>query len=251
MESSIYRNKINNPLPLPRAFYLQNTLTVAQCLLNCLLVHDSPDGMTIGRISETEAYTSDDPACHAFTRRTERNAAMFGPPGHAYMHLNYGLHWCFNAVTAPENVAEAVLIRAVEPLVGLELMRRRRGLSTVENQVKSSIKNAGNNGMENEFGNQSEDQTVKSKETEAKQHRKYCHFLCGGPGKLSVAFGMTAACNRFDLTDGQRLWLAEPAEDVGYAEAENIIESSRIGITRAADYPWRFTLRNDPYISRK
>lgn len=241
-------NTFSHPAPLPRSFYLQDTLAAARRLLNCLLVHDSPDGLTIGRISETEAYTRDDPACHAFTRRTLRNAAMFGPPGHAYMHLNYGLHWCFNAVTAPEEVAEAVLIRAVEPLVGMELMCIRRGLSILED---STVENLTGEGLAEGPAKSLLGDSLAGSANPAKLHLKRCHFLCGGPGKLSVAFGMTAAFNHFDLTTGRGLWLAPPAEDMGYAQAEDIMATPRIGITKAADYPWRFTLRNDPYVSRK
>ena len=222
--------------PLPRDFYLQNTLDAARRLLNCLLVHDSPDGLTLGRISETEAYTHDDPACHAFTRKTLRNAPMFGPPGHAYMHLNYGLHWCLNAVTAPEHIAEAVLIRAVEPLVGVELMQQRRGMQA---EQIAEIRHKIQGGTEKEAAKM------------ARAQAKLGQFLCGGPGKLTAAFGLSSACNHFDLTTGQRLWLALPPEQIGYAAPEDIVASGRIGITKAADYPWRFYVRHDPYISKK
>lgn len=213
---------------LPREFYLQDTLVVAKRLLNCLLVHDSPDGLTVGRISETEAYTHNDPACHAFTRKTTRNAAMFGPPGHAYLHLNYGLHWCFNAVTAPEDVAEAVLVRALQPLVGVELMRHRRGLP-----------------QEEPLSDKTDPAYF------ARQRVKTGNFLCGGPGKLSVAMGITSPLNTLDLTSGRTLWIAPPTAQTGYAESGDIVETTRIGITKAADYPWRFYLRNEPYLSRR
>lgn len=153
------------PRRLPRSWFARPTLTVARDLLGMVLVHQAPDGTTAGRIVEVEGYIGeDDPACHAAPGPTARNAPLYGPAGVAYVYLNYGLHHLMNVVTERKGYPAAVLIRALEPLDGLALMRRRR--------------------------------TAQG----APPHRVTPHTICQGPGNLSVAMGITLALNRVVVT---------------------------------------------------
>jgi DNA-3-methyladenine glycosylase len=150
---------------LPRAFYARPTLDVARDLLGKVLVHETPAGVASGIIVETEAYIGEsDPACHAAPGPTKRNAPLYGPPGVAYVYLNYGIHYLVNAVTEPDGWPAAVLIRALEPLEGEELMRRRRANGTA---------------------------------------KRAAHFespaLCRGPGNLTRALGISLNQNLRDL----------------------------------------------------
>jgi DNA-3-methyladenine glycosylase len=154
----------SGPAVLPSSFYNRPTLTVAEALLGKVLVHRTPAGITAGMIVETEAYIGeDDPACHAAPGPTLRNAPLYGPPGVAYVYLNYGIHYLVNAVTEAEGHPAAVLIRALEPIDGLALMRRRRAPD----------------------GRHIDD-----------------HNLCRGPGNLTRALGITLAENQLNLQRG-------------------------------------------------
>ena len=167
---------------LPREFYARPTLTVARDLIGKVLVHDRGGQPASGIIVETEAYIGEsDPACHAAPGLTLRNAPLYGPPGFAYVYLNYGIHCLVNAVTEPEGSPAAVLIRALEPLDGEAVMRRRRARGTARRP-----------------------QDLSSAE------------LCRGPGNLSRALAISLKDNRADLT-GSHLRIEDrglPAREV-------------------------------------
>jgi DNA-3-methyladenine glycosylase len=221
---------------LDQILYLLPTLTVARQLIGCILRHETADGVASGRIVETEAYLHDDPACHAYRGETPRNRSMFGPPGRSYVYLAYGLHCCFNAVTAPEGVAEAVLIRALEPLEGIELMRQRRS------GAFTGIDRRDRRGREQPYTGHPVDLVYSCKNVRKPLDSK----LACGPGNVTKALGISKAQDGIDLTSGPLTILSRPA---GEREPE-VIATSRIGITRGVEYPWRFLLKGSRAVSR-
>ncbi len=176
-------------------FYARPVQEVAADLVGCVVRH----GTGAGRIVEVESYHQSEPACHAFVGVTPRTRVLFGAPGNAYVYRSYGIHACLNAVTEPEGVGAAVLIRALEPLEGVEEMRARRGVARDEQ-------------------------------------------LCSGPGKLTQALGIGLELNDTSLLDGPiRLEQGSPAR---------VVRGQRIGITKAADLPWRFCDADSAHVSR-
>jgi len=182
---------------LPTGFYARPVLDVARALLGCVVRH----GDAAGVIVETEAYHASEPACHAHVGLTARTHVLFGPPGRAYVYRSYGIHALLNCVAEPEGVGAAVLIRALEPVTGLEAMRARRGLDREED-------------------------------------------LCSGPGKLTQALGIGLGANATDLATGPVRVEPGPAAPLPF------VAGPRIGITKAAELPWRFCAVGSRCLSR-
>ena len=201
-------------VPVPQAFYEQATLDVARALIGKTLTRRTVRGVTAGIIVEVEAYAGAiDPASHAFRALTPRNRSMFGPAGRAYVYLSYGMHCCINVVTEREGEAAAVLVRALQPTYGMALMRERRGVGIGDRD------------------------------------------LCRGPGRLCQALDITRAQDGVDLTVGpgsdgtdelDGLWVAET---VDWPVDTTVTTSPRVGITRAVDWPWRYYVAGNRFVS--
>jgi DNA-3-methyladenine glycosylase len=201
---------------LRRPFFNRPTLDVAKDLIGKVLVHETRAGLASGVIVEAEAYIGEsDPACHAAPGPTARNAPLYGPPGIAYVYLNYGIHYLVNAVTEAEGWPAAVLIRALEPLDGVPLMRRRRALRRRSGQPAD--------------GRRPSDFAIDD--------------LCRGPGNLTRALGIDLRQNLSDLT-GSALRI----EDRG-GPRRPLAWSRRIGINVGVEQEWRVTAADSRAIS--
>jgi DNA-3-methyladenine glycosylase len=182
-------------------FYDRSVHDVARDLVGCTVRH----GSTAGRIVEVESYHMEEPACHAYVGLTPRTRVLFGPPGRAYVYFSYGVHALVNAVCEPEGIGAAVLIRALEPVDGIDLMRERRGVEPL-------------------------------------------HELCNGPGKLTQALGIGLDLNDTSLLGDGPIEILPPA--VAGERPDTLAVGERIGITKAADLPWRFCDPRSPSVSR-
>ena len=184
---------------MTEAFYARPVNEVARDLVGCTLRH----GDCAGRIVEAESYHQSEPASHAYAGLTPRTRTLFGAPGLAYVYRSYGIHACLNAVAEEDGVGAAVLIRALEPVEGLEEMRERRGVERPED-------------------------------------------LCSGPGKLTQALGIWLDLDGTSLIDGPITIEPRPAD----AREPEIVIGERVGITKAADLPWRFCDATSRHVSR-
>jgi len=180
------------------ADFIHDAPVMARALIGVTLLVDGVGG----RIVETEAYDREDPASHTYSGPTKRNMSMFGPPGRAYVYRSYGIHWCLNFVCREEGHGAGVLIRAIEPLVGIETMQERRGLHDLR-------------------------------------------LLCSGPGRVGQALGIRHELN------GCRLDRAPFEVRLPDQPPEAIAQGPRIGISKAADVPWRFGLAGSKFLSKR
>jgi len=210
--------------PLTSDFYNRPTLDVTADLIGKVLVHQTRAGVAAGMIVEAEAYIGeDDPACHAAPGPTKRNEPLYGPPGVAYVYLNYGMHYLVNAVTEAKGAPAAVLIRALAPLDGIPLMLKRRLCQSQVALRPDGTALTDGSPKANRPGARGRANRKPIREAE----------LCRGPGNLTKALGISLAENRLDLTSS-RLWI----EDRGL-NAGRLNWGTRIGINVGTERPWR------------
>jgi DNA-3-methyladenine glycosylase len=214
---------------LPREFFDRPSTEVAPDLLGCVLWHASPAGLVAVRLVEVEAYRgSIDPASHAYRGKTARNAVMFGPAGHAYVYFSYGMHYCVNLVCQPPDLGEAVLIRAGAVVEGADLARRRRyGLPDADADGAAAA-GSGKNGRQRE------------------------RDLARGPGRLCQALGVDRSQDGADVcAPGGPVGISPPEafDQPEVTASADIRTGPRVGISRAADRPWRYWLADDSHVS--
>jgi len=202
-------------MKLERSFYERNTLIVARELLGCVLVHVTPEGMTKGRIVETEAYMGpEDKGAHSYGgRHTPRMDPLYKTGGFAYIYQLHGYNYCINVVTQKEGMPQAVLIRALEPVENLKLMAKRRKID-ISDAKRSKLKN-----------------------------------LTNGPSKLCQAMNINTSLNGIDLC-GDEIFITN---QIGLRSKEEIIGAPRVNIDYAEEYRdklWRFSLRGNAFVSK-
>ncbi len=197
---------------LPREFFAGHSLEVAPRLLGCVLEHETDAGLVAVRLTEVEAYEGAlDPASHSYRGRTARNGVMFGGPGYSYVYFTYGMHWCVNIVCLPPGTASAVLIRAGQVVAGVPLAVSRRSAGRARPSALAERE------------------------------------LARGPARLCQALGIDRAQNGLDVCSAESaLRIRAGAAGAGPVD---ISQGPRVGISKAADWPWRFWLTGDPTVS--
>jgi DNA-3-methyladenine glycosylase len=249
---------------LPRGFFAGSSLEVAPRLLGCVLEHETSEGLVAVRLTEVEAYDgADDPASHAYRGRTARNAVMFGEPGHAYVYFTYGMHFCANLVCRPEGTASAVLLRAGRVIEGIPLASARRAASP--NGARRGAGHPGQpgggssdpgpggsggrgdlsgSGAPGDLGRPA-DAGRPGVVSPAVQRE-----LARGPARLCQALGIDRGLDGADVCDPASPLRIRPAQELGSGgPAPDVSHGPRVGISAAADRPWRFWLTGDPTVS--
>jgi len=203
--------------PLARSFYLRPTLLVARELLGKLLVRRINKRTLIGRIVEVEAYLGErDPASHAYRGETQRNSVMFREGGYLYVYFTYGMHFCCNVVTESAGIGRAVLLRALEPISGIETMAANRSIDIDARRDHDAIISRRNRELTN------------------------------GPAKLCQALAIARKENGTDLC-GDCIWISDGPNFRGHG----IVRSRRIGIRVGTERLWRFYAKGNPFVSRR
>jgi DNA-3-methyladenine glycosylase len=180
------------------------SLQAAPLLLGWRIVRSTPAGIIKLKIVETEAYHQDDPASHSYRGMTARTAPMFEAGGTIYVYFTYGMHYCLNFVTGPKGVGEGVLIRAGEPMDGTEIMKKNRGVESI-------------------------------------------NMLANGPAKLTQALGINSTELSGKILNKSSISLEAPADIL---TAKDIVTSRRVGIRQAVENPWRFYIKDNPFVSK-
>lgn len=194
-----------NYTPLPLKFYLRDTITVSKELLGKIIVRKTVKKILTARIVETEAYIGEhDPACHAYQKKTERNKIMYDKGGMVYVYFIYGNYYCFNIVSEKKGIGNATLIRAVEPIEGVDIMKKFRGI------VKNNFE------------------------------------LTNGPAKLCMALNIDKTLYGEDLTNEKNIFISKPFRN----EKFEIITTKRIGLNIGKDFPYRFFIKDNPYVTK-
>ena len=224
--------------------FLENPSNVAApLLLGCTLTRtitlNGEKHKLVARIVETEAYDQDDPASHAFGGPSDRNAAMFGPAGHLYVYVSYGMHHCCNVVCGPEGFGSGCLVRAVEPLEGVEVMRELRGAGRAGKAKAGREAASAGRDCEAQAGHEAE------QAGRVRKHPLKLRDLTNGPGKVCAALGIDKTLYGHDLT-------AEPLvlDFAPLLPGETIGRSPRIGISKNADAPKRYFIEGNAFVSR-
>jgi DNA-3-methyladenine glycosylase len=228
---------------LPRSFFDASAVDVAPRLLGCVLAASSGDGEVAVAVTEVEAYAGEsDPASHAYRGPTRRNAVMYGAPGHAYVYFTYGMYFCVNLVCSPEGTATAVLLRAGAVVTGVELARQRRSAGSARSA--GSVRSAGSAGSVRSAGSVGSARGALADRD-----------LARGPARLCQALGVDRAQNGLDVCDpaSPLRILAGPAldrgRDQGLGTVGVVCSGPRVGVSRAAEVPWRFWLEGEPSVS--